>query len=111
VINNVETWANVPMVIRMGAPSSPKIGTTGNSGTKIFSLVGKIKNTGLVEVPMGVRLGDIIFDIGGGPSKEAKIKAVQTGGPSGGCIPVSEFNLRIDYDTLAKPARLWVQAA
>jgi NADH-quinone oxidoreductase subunit F len=101
-INNVETWANVPPVFRSGADEFAKVGTEGNSGTKIFSLVGKIKNTGLVEVPMGVSIGEVVHDIGGGPAGEARIKAVQTGGPSGGCIPLSEFNLPIDYDSLAR---------
>jgi NADH-quinone oxidoreductase subunit F len=101
-INNVESWANIPAVVRGGASAFAKVGTAGNSGTKIFSLVGKIKNTGLVEVPMGVSIGEVVYDIGGGPPSEARIKAVQTGGPSGGCIPLSEFNLKIDYDSLAK---------
>ncbi|MFH1936389.1 MAG: FAD-dependent oxidoreductase, partial [Bacteroidota bacterium] len=89
-------------IINMGASEYAKIGTANNSGTKIFSLVGKIKNTGLIEVPMGITIKEIVFDIGGGPAGNAKIKAVQTGGPSGGCIPVSKFDLSIDYDTLAK---------
>jgi len=100
-INNVETWANIPFIINLGAKEYAKIGTKGNSGTKIFSLVGKIRNTGLVEVPMGITIKEIVFDIGGGAVGEAKIKAVQTGGPSGGCIPVSQFDLPIDYDSLA----------
>jgi len=99
-INNVETWANIPLIITNGAAEYAKIGTPGNSGTKIFSLVGKIKNTGLVEVPMGMPIKEIVFDIGGGSVGKAKIKAVQTGGPSGGCIPVSKFDLPIDYDSL-----------
>ncbi|MCP4678969.1 MAG: FAD-dependent oxidoreductase [Deltaproteobacteria bacterium] len=102
VINNVETWANIPVIFRLGAGEYAKIGTDGNSGTKIFSLVGKIKNTGLVEVPMGMTISEIVYDIGGGPAGRAAIKAVQTGGPSGGCIPVEKFNLPIDYDNLAK---------
>ncbi len=102
VINNVETLANIPFIINMGANKYAKIGTTGNSGTKIFSLVGKIKNTGLVEVPMGITIKEIVFDIGGGPVGKAKIKAVQTGGPSGGCIPVNKFDIKVDYDSLAK---------
>ncbi len=102
VINNVETWANIPVIIDIGAIEYAKTGTEGNSGTKIFSLVGKIKNTGLVEVPMGMTIDEIVFDIGGGPSGKAKIKAVQTGGPSGGCIPADKFDLPIDYDSLAK---------
>jgi len=101
-INNVETWANVPVIIRNGAREFASIGSPANSGTKIFSLVGKVKNTGLIEVPMGIRIGEVIHEIGGGPSGSAKIKAVQTGGPSGGCIPSSMFDLSIDYDSLAK---------
>jgi len=99
-INNVETWANIPVIFERGADEFAKIGTKGNSGTKIFSLVGKIKNTGLVEVPMGITIKEIVFDIGGGSASKAKIKAVQTGGPSGGCIPASMFDLPIDYDSL-----------
>ena len=101
-INNVETWANVPIIIERGADDFARIGTRGNAGTKIFSLVGKVKNTGLVEVPMGASLKDIIYEIGGGPATAAEIKAVQTGGPSGGCIPREMFDLPIDYDSLAK---------
>ncbi|MFC1493051.1 FAD-dependent oxidoreductase [candidate division KSB1 bacterium] len=101
-INNVETLANVPIIISEGADEFMKVGVPGNTGTKIFSLVGKIKNTGLVEVPMGTTLKEIIYDIGGGSVDDVKIKAVQTGGPSGGCIPVSLFDLPIDYDSLAK---------
>jgi len=101
-INNVETWANIRIIIDRGAEEYAKIGTPGNSGTKIFSLVGKVKNTGLVEVPMGTTINQIVNEIGGGPSGDAKIKAVQTGGPSGGCIPASMFNLPIDYESLAK---------
>jgi NADH-quinone oxidoreductase subunit F len=101
-INNVETWANIPLIFRLGAGEFAKIGTKGNSGCKIFSLVGKIKNTGLVEVPMGTTIGEVVYDIGGGPSGKAKIKAVQTGGPSGGCIPASRFDLPIDYESLAE---------
>ena len=101
-INNVETWANIPVIIEKGAHEYRKVGTENSSGTKIFSLVGKVKNTGLVEVPMGISFQEIIHDIGGGPSDEAKIKAVQTGGPSGGCIPSSMFDLTIDYDSLTQ---------
>ncbi|UCE66703.1 MAG: NADH-quinone oxidoreductase subunit NuoF [Candidatus Zixiibacteriota bacterium] len=101
-INNVESWANIPVIIRDTARKYSKIGTKGNSGTKIFSLVGKIKNTGLVEVPLGIKISEVIYDIGGGPVGDAKIKAVQTGGPSGGCIPASMFDLSIDYDSLTK---------
>ncbi|MBU4400647.1 MAG: FAD-dependent oxidoreductase [Planctomycetes bacterium] len=101
IINNVETWANIPIIIRQGAEEFAKVGTKNNSGTKIFSLVGKIKNTGLVEVPMGITIREIVNDIGGGPAGDSPIKAVQTGGPSGGCIPVEKFELTVDYDSLA----------
>ncbi len=100
-INNVETWANIPIIIEKGAAEFAKIGTDGNTGTKIFSLVGKIKNTGLVEVPMGITIREIVDEIGGGGSAAKKIKAVQTGGPSGGCIPTDKFDLQIDYDSLS----------
>ena len=99
-INNVETWANIPIIFATGAKEFSHVGTTRNSGTKIFSLVGKVKNTGLVEVPMGVTINHIVNDIGGGPDGRSKIKAVQTGGPSGGCIPATMFDLSIDYDSL-----------
>ncbi len=99
-INNVETWANIPFIFRLGAEEFAKVGTKNNSGTKIFSLVGKIKNTGLVEVPMGTTIKEIVYDIGGGAVGKAKIKAVQTGGPSGGCIPAEKFDLPVDYDSL-----------
>jgi len=101
-INNVETWANIPLIFRVGSKEFAKLGTKANTGTKIFSLVGKIKNTGLVEVPMGITVGDVVYEIGGGPVGKAKIKAVQTGGPSGGCIPAKRFDLPIDYDSLAE---------
>jgi NADH-quinone oxidoreductase subunit F len=101
-INNVETLANIPVVINKGGAEYAKVGVPGNTGTKIFSLVGKIKNTGLVEVPLGIKIGEVVYDIGGGPVGKAKIKAVQTGGPSGGCIPASMFDLPIDYDSLAE---------
>jgi len=101
-INNVETWANIPLIFRLGAREFAKIGTTNNSGTKIFSLVGKVKNTGLVEVPMGMTIKKIVYDIGGGSVGRAKIKAVQTGGPSGGCIPAEMFDLPVDYDSLTE---------
>ena len=101
-INNVETWANVPRIFEEGAEAYARVGTPRNTGTKIFSLVGKVKNTGLVEVPMGISIGRIVHDIGGGGPGKARIKAVQTGGPSGGCIPVGKFDLPIDYDSLAQ---------
>lgn len=101
-INNVETWANVPVIINKGADWYSQIGTKKSKGTKIFSLVGKINNTGLVEVPMGITIKEIIYDIGGGIKENKKFKAVQTGGPSGGCIPASMLNLPIDFDTLTE---------
>ena len=101
-INNVETLANVPVIINQGAAAFATVGVPGNTGTKIFSLVGKIKNTGLVEIPLGMKIGEVVYDIGGGPVGKAKIKAVQTGGPSGGCIPARMFDLSIDYDSLVK---------
>jgi len=101
-INNVETWANVPQIIFKGAKWYSEIGTKTSKGTKIFSLVGKINNTGLVEVPMGISLKDIIYEIGGGIPKNKKFKAVQTGGPSGGCIPTQHLNLPIDYESLTE---------
>ncbi len=100
MVNNVETWANIPVILGVGARAFAETGTKMNAGTKIFSLVGKIKNTGLVEVPMGITIGDIVYGIGGGPSTPAPIKAVQTGGPSGGCIPARKFDLPIDYESL-----------
>jgi NADH-quinone oxidoreductase subunit F len=99
-INNVETWANVPHIILRGARWYSEIGTAGSKGTKIFSLVGKINNTGLVEVPMGITMKDIIYEIGGGIPNNKKIKGVQTGGPSGGCIPKNLLDLTIDYESL-----------
>jgi NADH-quinone oxidoreductase subunit F len=101
-INNVETWANVSLVFAEGAKAFAKVGTPKNSGTKIFSLVGKVQNTGLVEVPMGITIGEIVQEIGAGPSGKTPIKAVQTGGPSGGCIPATKFDLPIDYESLTK---------
>jgi len=101
-INNVETWANIPVIFEGGAGAFKRTGTEGSSGTKIFSLVGKVRNTGLVEVPMGTSIREIVFETGGGPAGRAGIKAVQTGGPSGGCIPAGMFDLPIDYDSLAK---------
>ena len=101
-LNNVETWANVPLIINNGAEWYARIGTENSKVTKIFSLVGKINNTGLVEVPMGITLREIIYDIGGGIPGGKKFKAVQTGGPSGGCIPESMLDLPIDFDELSK---------
>jgi len=102
VLNNVETWANVPLIINKGADWFTQFGTEGSKGTKIFSLVGKITNTGLVEVPMGITLRDIIYEIGGGIPGGKRFKAVQTGGPSGGCIPEELLDLEVDFDELTK---------
>ncbi|MCM2358580.1 MAG: NADH-quinone oxidoreductase subunit NuoF [Geobacteraceae bacterium] len=101
-INNVETWANIPLIINKGAAFFSAIGTEGSKGTKIFSLVGKVNNTGLVEVPMGISLRDIVYKIGGGVPNGKKFKAVQTGGPSGGCIPEANLDIRVDFDELMK---------
>jgi len=102
LLNNVKTWANVPLIINKGADWYSKIGTAGSKGTMIFSLVGKINNSGLVEVPMGITLREMIYDIGGGIPGGKKFKAVQTGGPSGGCIPEQFLDTRVDFDELTK---------
>jgi NADH:ubiquinone oxidoreductase subunit F (NADH-binding)/(2Fe-2S) ferredoxin len=107
-LNNVETWANVPLIINRGAGWFTSMGTgdvsenpwNGSSGTKVFSLVGKVNNTGLIEVPMGISLREIIFDIGGGIPRGRAFKAVQTGGPSGGCLPASHLDMPVDFDSL-----------
>lgn len=109
-LNNVETWANVPLIILRGADWFTSMGTgdvsenawNGSSGTKVFSLVGKVNNTGLIEVPMGITLREIIFDIGGGIPNGRKFKAVQTGGPSGGCLPESKLDMPVDFDSLTE---------
>ncbi|TET46136.1 NADH-quinone oxidoreductase subunit NuoF [candidate division TA06 bacterium] len=101
-INNVETWANVPVIIGRGGDWYSKIGTKESKGTKVFSIVGKINNTGLVEVPMGITLKELVEDVGGGIPNNREFKAVQTGGPSGGCIPKSLLQLPVDYEELAK---------
>lgn len=100
VLNNVETWANIPEIIVKGGEWYGSIGTENSRGTKVFSLVGKVKNTGLVEVPMGITLRDLIFDIGGGIIGNRKFKAVQTGGPSGGCLPEELLDIKVDFDSL-----------
>lgn len=102
IINNVETLANVPALVRNGSKQFSAAGTDTSKGTKVFSLVGKVNNVGLVEVPMGITLREIIFDIGGGIPGDKAFKAVQTGGPSGGCIPERLIDLPVDYDGLAK---------
>jgi NADH-quinone oxidoreductase subunit F len=100
--NNVETWANVPLIIKHGAGWYSEVGTENSKGTKIFSLAGKVNNTGLVEVPIGTTIREVILDIGGGIPKGREFKAVQMGGPSGGCVPMQYLNLPIDYDTLQR---------
>ena len=100
ILNNVETFANVPSIINKGAQWFSSMGTTGSKGTKAFALGGKVNNVGLVEIPMGTTLRDVVFDIGGGIPDEKEFKAVQTGGPSGGCIPASLLDTPIDYDNL-----------
>ena len=99
-INNVETWANVPDIILRGADWFASMGTEKCKGTKVFALTGKVQNTGLVEVPMGISMREIIFDIGGGVPDGKKFKAVQMGGPSGGCLPESQLDLGVDYESL-----------
>jgi NADH-quinone oxidoreductase subunit F len=99
-INNVETWANVPRIVLHGPEEFSSLGTESSKGTKVFSLVGKVENTGLIEVPMGLSLREIIFDIGGGVAGGKRFKGVQTGGPSGGCLPESLIDLPVDYERL-----------
>ncbi len=101
-INNVETWANVPFIIRRGGDWYAAMGTEKSKGSKVFCLTGKINNTGLVEVPMGITVREIIFDLGGGIREGKKFKAVQTGGPSGGCIPAEFLDLPVDYESLGR---------
>ncbi len=102
VLNNVETWANVPEIIMKGAEWYAGLGTEGSKGTKVFSLVGKVNNTGLVEVPMGISIRELVENIGGGVLNGKKFKAVQTGGPSGGCIPERLSDLPVDFDSLTE---------
>ena len=101
-INNVETWINIPVILTIGGDAFAKFGTQTCTGTKVFSLVGKIKNTGLVEIPLGTPLENIVYQMGEGTGNKKKIRAVQTGGPSGGCIPVEHFNTPVDYESLTK---------
>lgn len=101
VLNNVETFANIPRIILKGADWYKNIGTEKSGGTKVFALTGKVKNTGLIEVPFGISLREIIYDIGGGIEGDRKFKAVQTGGPSGGCIPAEFLDTEVDYEPLA----------
>jgi len=98
LINNVETFANIPVIVNEGGDDYAKTGTEGSKGTKLFALAGDIKNPGLVEVPMGITIGEIVYDIGG--AEKGTVKAVQIGGPSGGCIPEDKFDISVDYDSL-----------
>ena len=102
LLNNVETYANIPPIILNGPEWFAGIGTEKSKGTKVFALAGNINNTGLVEVPMGTPLGDIVFDIGGGIPNGKKFKAAQTGGPSGGCVPAEFLNTPVDYESLTQ---------
>ena len=102
VINNVETLANIPYIIRNGCAWYASYGTEKSRGTKVFALTGKIKNPGLIEVPMGITLREIIEEIGGGIEGGKELKAVQTGGPSGGCIPANMLDICVDYESLAR---------
>jgi len=101
LINNVETYANVPPILRHGGDWYASIGTEKSKGTKVFALAGRVNNTGLIEVPMGMKLRDIVFNLGGGIPNGGKFKAVQTGGPSGGCIPEQHLDMPVDYESLA----------
>jgi bidirectional [NiFe] hydrogenase diaphorase subunit len=102
LINNVETYANIPPIVRNGGEWYAKIGSEKSKGTKVFALAGRVENTGLVEVPMGITLREIVFEIGGGIPDGRKYKAVQTGGPSGGCIPAEFLDMPVDYESLAR---------
>jgi NADH:ubiquinone oxidoreductase subunit F (NADH-binding)/NAD-dependent dihydropyrimidine dehydrogenase PreA subunit/(2Fe-2S) ferredoxin len=102
IINNVETFANITAIINKGAQWFASYGTEKSKGTKVFALTGKVKNTGLIEVPMGITLREIIYEIGGGIVGDKELKAVQTGGPSGGCIPAEQLDIKVDYESLAK---------
>ncbi len=102
IINNVETFANIPAIIKKGASWFASYGTEKSKGTKVFALTGKVKNTGLIEVPMGITLREIIYEIGGGIVDNKQLKAVQTGGPSGGCIPADQLDIKVDYESLAQ---------
>ena len=102
LINNVETYANVPPILRNGGDWYAQIGTEKSKGTKVFALAGRVRNTGLVEVPMGITLREMVFDIGGGIPDGKEFKAVQTGGPSGGCLPTETLDMPVEYESLAQ---------
>jgi NADH-quinone oxidoreductase subunit F len=105
LVNNVKTLANVPLIIGRGSGWFASIGTEGSKGTAVFTLAGKVANSGLAEVPMGTTLRELIYDIGGGIARDRRFKAVQIGGPSGGCLPQSLLDIPIDYDCCARPAQ------
>jgi NADH-quinone oxidoreductase subunit F len=102
ILQNVETWANIPLIVLKGPDWFKSIGAPGNPGTKVFSLVGEVRNTGLVELPLGTKVGTLVNQVGGGVRKGRKFKAIQSGGPSGGCLPESALNLPLDFDNLTK---------
>jgi bidirectional [NiFe] hydrogenase diaphorase subunit len=102
LINNVETYANIPPILRNGGEWYAQIGTEKSKGTKVFALAGRVRNTGLVEVPMGISLREMVFDIGGGVPEGREFKAVQTGGPSGGCLPTETLDMPVEYESLAR---------
>ena len=102
LINNVETYANIPPILRNGGEWYAQVGTERSKGTKVFALAGRVRNTGLVEVPMGISLREMVFDIGGGIPEEREFKAVQTGGPSGGCLPTETLDMPVEYESLAR---------
>ena len=102
LLNNVETFANIAPIINRGADWYAGLGTEKSKGTKVFSLTGKIRNTGLIEVEMGITIREVVEELGGGAPDGAKVKAVQTGGPSGGCIPAAHFDTPVDYESLVK---------
>jgi NADH:ubiquinone oxidoreductase subunit F (NADH-binding)/NAD-dependent dihydropyrimidine dehydrogenase PreA subunit len=102
VINNVETFANITAIVNFGGDWFASVGTEATGGTKVFALAGKVKHTGLVEVPLGIPIKKVVFDIGGGVLGDRKLKAVQTGGPAGGFIPASQTDMEVDFDPLAK---------
>ena len=110
-MNNVETYANIPPIILRGAEWFSSIGTEKSKGTKVFALAGKVNNVGLIEVPMGTTLREVIFEIGGGIKNGKKFKAVQTGGPSGGCLTEKHLDTPIDYDNLLASGSMMVRAA
>jgi len=108
LINNTETYGTVPAILRAGGKWFQQFGSPGNRGTKTFSLVGKVRYTGLIEVPLGITLRQVVFDIGGGTRKP--FKAIQTGGPLGGCLSAAQLDIPIDYESMRATARSWAQA-